>query len=138
MAGESVVEREREERMLSEEESVVCPVFVVLWESMSAAAWGLSSSECMRRSESEWSEEIEMEEEDPAFAARCVVRGEMWEALAEGLSVSEAWERVSEQLGEWREFMSRERGVEVVSVVGMCRPAGCPRWRLESCPPAAL
>jgi len=128
VCGESVVE----------EAARVCPVFVVLWESMSSAAWGLSSSECMLRSESEWSEAIEMEEEDPAFAARCVVRGEMWEALAEELSVSEAWERVSEQLGEWREFMSRERGVEVVSVVGMCRPAGCPPWRLESCPPACL
>lgn len=116
----------------------LCPVFVVLWEAMSSAAWGLSEEACRLRSESEWSEAIEMEEEDPAFAARCVVRAEMWECLAARRSVSAAWRSVSEELGEWRAFMSRERGVEVASVAGMCRPAGCPPRRPPACPPACL
>lgn len=113
-----------------------CPLFVALWEDMSAAAWGRSSEELVQRSAAEWSEASELEDTDPAAAARCVARGEIWEALSEGLSVSDAWERVVDGLGEFREFMSSERGVEVLSVVDMCRPAGCPPWRRDYCPPA--
>jgi len=113
-----------------------CPLFVALWEDMSASAWGRSSEELVQRSAAEWSESSELEETDPAAAARCVARGEIWEALSEGLSVSDAWERVSVGLGEFREYMSAERGVEVLPVVDMCRPAGCPPWRRDYCPPA--
>lgn len=93
-------------------ESVVCPVFVCLWESMSAVAWSLSSSECLQRSAAEWSEE-ELLVSCGSFveSARCVVRAEAWEALAESLSVSEAWERVVVALDDWRECLSAERPV---------------------------
>lgn len=90
-------------------ESVVCPVFVCLWESLSAVAWSLSVSECLQRSAAEWSEEAESVS-CGAFseAARCVVRAEVWEALAESLSVSDAWERVVCALDDWRECVSAE------------------------------
>jgi len=90
-------------------ESVVCPVFVVLWESLSSSAWSLSSSECVQRSAAEWSEESELVSCGSfAEAARCVVRAEVWESLAEELSVSDAWERVVCALDDWRECLSAE------------------------------
>lgn len=110
------------------EERVVCPcpVFVCLWESLSAAAWSLSSAECLRRSAAEWSEEEALLECGSFVeSVRCVVRAEVWEALAESLAVSDAWERVSCAVDDWRACVeSSGRSAELWSCLSLYRMPG--------------
>ena len=119
-------------------EVVMCGVFVVLWEALSAAAWGMSSSEMVQRSAAEWEEAGVLEScGSLAEAERCVVRAEVWESLAEEVSVHDAWERVVCMVEDWREGLpagspgcprvaERERCVVAGAPVVGCAGVSCP------------
>lgn len=111
---------------MAEKKSMCCPVFVCMWEALSAAAWSLSPAECLQRSAAEWSEE-EALLECASFveSVRCVVRAEVWESLAEGLSVSDAWERVVCAVDDWRAFVRSEgREEELLSCLSLYHMPG--------------